>query len=259
MTSWLHFIGSRVYGMRRFEHEAKKIGAQRGLPFSVIRGPAELGEEATMEYGDRVLVAEYKTIQPRRKGTTGRKPKAVPTATVFGYFRVDSFVWADIPDALRTEVLKHLDIVDIIPAKEDTQEDRACGSYGMGPMTIINDNLADVAGIIENVFIAAGVDPNSYKYLVRGRYEGFKNPAVIRGQKFFHGYKRLDDKATKALGLYAWGDMTGPKGVQLKGKKEAKPGVLQIFNYSKRRYVPKAERDAIDKVLEEEVKEARRP
>lgn len=251
MTTWLHFVGSRVYGIRRFEHEAKKLGAQRGAPFSVVQ---------LAEFGDRALVGEFRNVPFERKvkkkgGGTYKRTQYTPTATVFGYFSLNTLVWSNLPTEIREAVLKHVTVLKVGGPETAGHVDRMCGSYDVGPAIYVEEGLGDLAGIIENVMVEQGEDPNDYKWLLGGKYHPIEPALVMKNQPFFHGYKNLTG-VEKYEELVRWAASNAEAPGYIEAKQEH--AILQVFNYGKRRYVPKEEAEAIDKLIAAEVQEARR-
>jgi len=211
MKYWLHFIGNRLYGIKRFIAEARRLGVQRAVPFHQLKH---------FRYNDVVLLATYNKIEDE------------DVAHVFGYFRITGLVY-NLEEA-NEKLLEKLDIVKTVDCGGKT-ETRACGSYCVGSAYIVNDDLPEIYEKAKETCKEAKVDPNKYKWFLKGPLIVLDEPVILRGQKFFRGYRQ----------------------VEIEGLEIPKPSgesryLIWIYDYKQRKYLPKRERDRLDHVLLDE-------
>jgi len=128
---WLHYIGGRLYTKRSFIAEANRHGVCRTLPISVVK---------SLKWNEIILLAFYK---PKVKGS-----KAGGTAEVFGYFRA-SRINHNLPLELTKKLLDELDVEST--ATGGYRVDRRCGSYYVGAIIYVRNELDETVRAIEEV------------------------------------------------------------------------------------------------------------
>ena len=208
-------MGSGLYGSRRFLAESKRLGVQRAVQFYQLQN---------FKWGDPIFLAEHVVVNDK----SGEKP--LSTAVGFGYFQVESLVY-QLPDQVKEKIAENLTIVSLV--QSSGLETRACGSYMMAGGYEVTDSLQDIVGYITEACKGCGVEPRGFKYFLRGSIHVLDDPVIIHNQPFFRGYKKIDLPDFK---------VTRPK-----GKK-----VLNIYNYNRRMYLKKKEREAMDSILLDE-------
>lgn len=224
MKMLLHMTGSGLYGHLRFEREAKRLGVQRAIQFYLLK---------TVKFGDPVLLAEHVTNPAEYLGIPIRpKKKDENIAVGYGYFRVEGVV-ESLPAEIREKMVSKLHVVSEVGASG--LETRACGSYVMAGGYVITDSIEDIVGYIEDACKEADVNPNGFKYFIRGSFVKLDDPVIIHNQGFFRGYKRVD------LPKFEFGRLP----------KNAKK-VLNVYDYKRQFYLTKKERNAMDTTLLDE-------
>ena len=211
----LHFVGNGLYGSKRFTAEARRIGVQRAVPFVQLQN---------FKWGDPIVLAEHVSTQNAESNLMES------VAVGFGYFQVENVVY-QLPENIKAKVVEQLNVVGTV--ESSGLETRACGSYILGGGYTVTDSIQDIVGYIETVCKAEKKDPREFKYFLRGAIKTFDEPTIIHNQPFFRGYKKVD--------------LPDFKFQRTKSKR-----VLNIYNYSRRMYLKKKEREALDSTLLDE-------
>src|SRR5438132_5500549 len=146
----LHFIGSGLYGAKRFINEAKRLGVQRVVPFSVLR---------KLTWGSIILLGEHSKVPIDQNSSEN-------IATIFGFFGVRGIV-DNLPDEVKESLIESLDIVKVADggAKRVT---RGCGSYIVTASLIVRDSLAQLVQKIEGACEENGVNVGDCRFFLSG-------------------------------------------------------------------------------------------
>jgi len=166
----------------------------------------------SLEFGQPILLAHY----------CGRRSGA---AEVFGYFTVTG-VTHNLPENIAKDLLKKVDVVKVNSAP--TTVHRACGSYTVGSTAYINETLKNLVEKIKQICGEHDVDPKKFKWFINGEYHPFKNSVVLTPIKFTRGYMKVDIE-----------------GLDLKQQQIEDKNMVWIFDYERRAYLSKKERDAL--------------
>ena len=208
MTTYLlHFVGSRLYPIKRFLRESERLGVNRAVPFSVLH---------SIKWGDVVLLAEHSKVPVGENEPSAKVKRDIekspstpssessdfeghgdgssqPTegiATIFGFFRVTSLV-DNLPDKVKNDLMKTLRIVSV--SKDPPKlVMRGCGNYTLVGGVVVEDPIAEVAEKIAVACEKAGINVNSCKFFLAGVLELLEQPVVLRGRAFFQGYAKVD-------------------------------------------------------------------
>ena len=164
------------------------------------------------EFGQPVLLAYY----------CGKESS---TAEVFGYFTVTG-VSHNLPEEVTGDLLEKVDVVKIDNTPKTVC--RACGSYTIGSTAYINESLKDLIEKIKEACEKHNVDPNKYRWFITGLYHPFRNSIVLTPIKFTRGYMKVD-----------------VEGLDLEEQQVTNENLVWIYDYEKRRYLSKRERDAL--------------
>lgn len=245
----LHFAGSGLYNKSRFINEARRIGVQRACAWPALQ---------KIVWGQTILVAEYRKkpaqICDQCKGEggfpnfedhklestevcdkcDGKKITApeTPIAEIYGYFHVSELSYQLPPDVLQA-LEKKLDVVDIQMGGSGMAETRACGSYVTGPCTVVRDSIESIVKKIGEAARECGKNPLRFKYFLKGQFKVLPSPIVLEPCSFQRGYKKVSVPL----------DIEG---------EEPRKAVFTLYDYSRKKYMKKEERDAADKVMMDE-------
>jgi len=142
-TFKLHYIGKEMYNIDVFEREAQRHGVQRAVSFSQLK---------TLKFGIPVLLASYikpipttNTEQISKKGISS----VLPSAEVFGYFTLDG-ISHNLPKDLSQLLQSKLSIIKT--EESPFSVSRACGSYSVGSITYIKEDLSTLLKKIQELF-----------------------------------------------------------------------------------------------------------
>jgi hypothetical protein len=225
---YLHYIGTQLYGTKRFLNESKRIGAQRTILFDILKN---------LHFGDKVLLAEHRKIE--QIGADGiQLPEKKQLASVFSFLRVNGLSH-NLPQEISEEVVKRLHVAEVLTA-EPMAEDRACGSYSIIGGVAVLDDIPTICAVIKTVAAEKGLTnlKGGAKFFVRGEVVPLKTPIVLEDLKHTRGYQKVKLPAKDLVF-----DTTGT---------EQKQQVFQISNYERRMYMKKEEGEAYDKALLDE-------
>lgn len=165
-TFKLHYIGTSMYNPDVFIREAQRHGVQRAISFSQLK---------TLKFGTPILLAHFirggvaqsgrvsDNVSAKHRNTevlgsspstsvqldTGSNPVPTSSAEVFGYFTVDG-ISHTLPKDLSLSLQSQLHII-----KEDNSPfsvSRACGSYSVGSIVFIKEDLPTLLKRIEELF-----------------------------------------------------------------------------------------------------------
>jgi len=228
----LHYIGSQLYGIPRFVAESKRIGAQRTCTFGIL---------SKLHYGDKILLAQHQKLEQVDQ-VTGAKKDPIPTAIVFGYLRVNGMTH-NLPKEVSEQVLKRLHVDEYeAPAGGGMEESRACGSYMVGGVAYVQENIPEICSVIEAVCKEQGIahDRKPVKYFVRGTVTTFDKPLVLEDTPFTRMYLKVKLNKNE---------------VDLSGGEAPKHAIFQISNYERREYMKKEDGAAYDRALLDEYTE----
>ena len=212
---WFHFVGRGLYGTRRFIAEARRLGVSRAISWASLVKLAEDG------WGTPVLLAEYRRVQEGDQEAEG--------AVVFGYFYVRGL---NIPQTVSEKLLPKLNISAYQGGGGVVH--RLCGSYSIGGSYVVEDSLKELVGKIREACRELGVNPVRLNVFVTGQLHLLPSPVILRGQKFFRGFRKVQIE-----------------GLDL-SKVDVEPYLTFIYDYQRRRYLPKEERDRFDHLLLDE-------
>ena len=198
---WLHYVGKGLYSIDKFEKETKRFGVQRAIPFYMLK---------KFQWGDIILLAHWVKTEDN-KGQ----------AEVFGYFIVNS-ITHNLPKDINKELLEKLDVVSI--ASPGTKyENRACGGYFLGSITYVKDNPDDIEAKTKEVCKEMEINPNNFKWFLRGPYRPLKRTILLKPAKFSRGYFKVSIEKFSPDTL-----------------RETEPGsLIWIYNYKQRTYLRK--------------------
>jgi len=200
---WLHYIGVGIYRREIFEREAVKLGVQRAIGFNLL---------SSLEFGQPILLAHY----------CGR---GSDTAEVFGYFTVTG-VSHNLPKEVASELLETVNVVKV--DSTPVAVTRACGSYVVGTTAYIDETLESLVDKIKQACEKHGINPNNFKWFIKGEYHPFKNSIVLTPIKFTRGYMKVKIE-----------------GLDLKQQQIEDRNMVWVFDYERRMYLTKRERDAL--------------
>lgn len=227
-----------MYSPKRFVNEARRLGVQRAIAWPTLQ---------TITWGQTILAGEYtktrsKCSKPHDEpsaglmaenkcdGCGGKGYTETPVASIFGFFQVDGLSY-ELPPEMEKLVASKLDIVKVVPPPPAANEQRACGSYGIGGSAYVNDSIEQIVAKIRESAKELKMNPMKFKYFLRGRFQEVGAPIVLEPCEFQRGYKR----------------------VQVEGltveQQTPKKAVFALYDYSRRKYMPKAERSKEDNVL----------
>ncbi|MBW2675667.1 MAG: hypothetical protein JRD89_20050 [Deltaproteobacteria bacterium] len=204
-TFWLHYVGKRLYSIDHFEKEARRYGVQRAVPFYQIR---------KFRWGDRILLAHWLD----------------GNAEVFGYFTVEA-ITHNLPDEVTEELIDKLDVISISKGTPK-YERRFCGGYYIGGSVLIKNSVEDLHGKIKEICERSGIDPNSVKWFLRGKYTKLVNSVVLSPAKFTRSYMKVEiegldlDSADLSSGVLVW-----------------------VYNYTQRKYFRKGEEKLLETTI----------
>ena len=209
----MHYVGSGLYGIRRFINEAKRIGVQRAIPFNMLRH---------VKWGEPILLADHKKVPV----TPDEK---MPVAMVFAYFKVDSLSYQLDPDVKEKLLSKVTIVSSSMPQRE--HEQRACGSYDVGMSFEIKESIEEVVQKIEEACLECKKSINNFKYFLKGEIKVLDAPIIMRNTKFNRGYRKVTLDGLKL------------------DKEKPKKALFFLNNYSRRMYMTKDDEKAYDNVL----------
>lgn len=264
----LHYVGKGMYNITSFENEAKRLGVQRALSFSQLK---------TLKFGDVILLARFipekpvmeidlKQIPPK---LTGKQLSSIPPqAEVFGYFTVDG-ISHNLPKEETQTLTNKLDIVEVDNTPFGVS--RACGSYSVGSVAYIRDNLETLLQKIENTFTVHKeklTEPcltpegvldfcNCHKCTHGDPLECIgtfcdhctsTNFSAINSHKWFINgkYYPLTSFILSPAKFLRGIQTVKIKDLNLKTQRQANSAVVWIYNYRQRHYLPKARRNKLE-------------
>ncbi|MEM4534981.1 MAG: hypothetical protein QW764_02935 [Desulfurococcaceae archaeon] len=200
---WFHYVGRGLYSIDNFIKEAKRHGVQRAVPFHMIK---------KFKWGDRVLLAHWISGPERGKGQ----------AEIFGYFTVESVV-TNLPQDVEANLIGNLKVVEIVETKKPIFEHRLCGTYFIGGVAYVDEPLDSLAKKAHSVCRSSGVDPNKYKWFLRGPFRAIPT-LVLMDAKFVRGFVRVNIQ-----------------GLDLEALKNPPPAhsLVWIYDYKQRTYLRK--------------------
>jgi len=166
---WIHYVGKGLYSIERFEAEVKRYGVQRAIPFHMIKN---------FHWGDTVLLAHW----------TYDKGENYGYAEVFGYFTVDSIV-QNLPEEIKEKLVEKLEVVSV-ESENPKYENRVCGGYFLGAKIYVKDSIESLVDKVKRTCEECGVDPNSFKWFLRGRYTPMKS-FILSPAKFTRSYMKI--------------------------------------------------------------------
>jgi hypothetical protein len=204
VEAWLHYVGRKTYrNCDYFEQEAKRLGVQRAVPFYMLKN---------FKWGERVLLATWLYDKENQRGS----------AEVFGYFTVDSIV-QNLPKEVVDKLLQKLD-VESVSSGESTFERRRCGDYSIRSTIFVRDSVEDLAEKAKEACRECGVDPNDFKWFLRGSYTPVES-FLMTPARFTRSYIKVSFVSTE-------GDAEPT---------ESKKSLVWIYDYRQRGYVKKSE------------------
>lgn len=136
----LHYIGKGLYTVNIFEHEAKKYGVQRAVSFSQLK---------TLKFGTPILLASFSTQPKLEPVPSTDKVKKEGVAEVFSYFTFNG-ISHTLPKELSQLLQSKLTIIKT--EESPFSVSRACGSYSVGGIAYIKEDLKTLLEKIEEVF-----------------------------------------------------------------------------------------------------------
>jgi len=202
---WLHYIGSKLYPISRFEHEARRLGVQRTIPFHQLKN---------FRWGTPILLAVH---IPSKNGGEGQ-------AEVFGYFVVSGLTTSFSLEGLPIRMRK--------VSEGGHTESRACGSYTVGASYAVEEDLPEICEKIANYCKERAIDPNAYKWFLKGEYHRLEYGVILNPAKFARGYMKVKIKGAEGLD-------------KLLSTAET-PTAIYICDYKRRQYLPKREAQGLD-------------
>ncbi|MEM2677565.1 MAG: hypothetical protein QXU62_02885 [Thermofilaceae archaeon] len=200
---YLHYVGKRLYNCERLAREGRRYGVQRAVPFRQLKG---------MRWGEPVLLAFWKMSRE----LNGERNLAKGVARVFGFFTIER-VSHTMPEELSRELNSRLDVV--MELNGGWTEHRYCGSYTVGGLVEVRDELEEIAEKAEEVCQAHGVRPERFKWFISGGFKPLQKPLVLCPAPFTRSYMKV-----KLDGLELH-------------RAVAQGGVMWLVDYQQRRYV----------------------
>lgn len=229
----MHYIGSKMYGIKRFINESKRMGVQRVIPFRMLKN---------IQWGQPILCAEYQPVEENIlvAQMDDLKLNAVvkkPVASLFGYFNVNSISYSKLPDNIRAKIFEKLDVISFKDLEVDNNmidEERSCGQYSIGGVATVTNTFEEIIDAIKQVCEDEKINPNDYKYFLKGDFTQFNKPKILYGRKFSRGYSKvqIEDFDIKEI--------------------EAEKTMFFLADYEKRKYLRKGDKDRLDRVVEDE-------
>jgi hypothetical protein len=201
---WLHYIGKGLYSIGSFEDEAQRYGVQRSIPFFFL---------SKFKWGDVVLLAQWLN----------------GNAEVFGYFRVEAVV-DNLPLNVKNLLNSKLDVVGV-ESSGGKFEARLCGSYMIGLVVSVKDDLESYFYKVVEACREAKVNPNDYKWFIRGTYIPISS-FLLSPSVFTRSYVKVE---IEDLNLETFED-----DVELRVKAS-----IWIFDYKQRKYIAKRVREVL--------------
>lgn len=203
---WLHYVGTGLYNRSVFENEAKRLGVQRAIGFSLL---------GSFEWGTPVLLAHH------------RKSEGGGEAEVFGYFTINGVSHGFLGEEVEKLLHDKLDIVKESGGKAKTVS-RACGNYAVGGVSYIRDSLQELVRKVQEACDEAGVNPNVVKWFLNGVYHPFESSMKLSPAKFARGFFRVQ-----------------LEGFSLEAEKEEERSLAWIYDYERKTYLSRKRRDAL--------------
>ena len=215
---WLHFVGRGLYGTRRFIAEARRLGVSRAISWAQLVKLAEDG------WGTPVLLAEYRRVQEGDQEAEG--------AVVFGYFRVRGIL---LPADISKKVLERIRAIAV--GGGGYRVNRVCGSYIVTGSWQVQDDLKTIVEKIREACRELKRNPAGLSVMLMGPFYQLTTPVILRGQRFFRGFRKVEIEDLE---------------VEPTKEDVSVPVLTFIYDYQRRRYLPKAERDRLDHLLLDE-------
>ena len=167
---------------------------------------------SSLKFGQPILLAYY----------CGR---GSDTAEVFGYFTVTG-VSHNLPKKVTDELLKTVNVVKI--DSTPVAVSRVCGSYTVGSTAYIDETLESLVEKIKQACEKHDVDPKKFKWFIKGEYHPFKTSMTLTPIKFTRGYMKVKIKD-----------------LDLKQQQIETRNMVWVFDYERRMYLTKREKDAL--------------
>ena len=151
----IHYIGKGLYDINSFKKEAKKYGVARALPSTIIK---------TLKWGDKIYLATYE--------------KSRGVAIIFGYFIIQGINYNGserLKQAVRSD--ERLKVVHEQYSGREVK--RRCGSYQIGSVTYVDNELKELVEIIEDnavIETEKAVIKEQFKIFVTGRF--YETPLI---------------------------------------------------------------------------------
>lgn len=175
----VHFVGLRYYTVKSFIEEAKAMGVSRAFPPNVLK---------RFNWGDVVFLA----IHVKEQSEDGKK--TIPTAVVFGFFRIE---WVQFKGTPRLHAAVANDPrlkAKHYPLPAPVHESRGCGEYAITGVTSVGKDvtLADLVLVIQEHAKRFG---DKFKLMAGGTFYELE-PAKLPGVKFTQNvtWVRLTDE-----------------------------------------------------------------
>lgn len=165
---YLHYIGRRYYTMETFIEEAKKFGVSRAVPLHQLK---------KLHWGDKIYTAFY---QKDDKG---------PYALVFGYFPVLglNITNSEVKERMKQDK-RYREVRHEVVSGGGARVTRGCGSYSIGSVSYVDNDVSELAEIIEDASKELGVKT---KVMAASPYFYTVGPFKVRGVPFSRGLLRV--------------------------------------------------------------------
>jgi len=164
----VHFVGLRYYTVKSYVEEAKRLGVSRALPVNVLK---------RFNWGDPIFLA----IHVKEQSEDGKE--VIPTAVVFGYFRIGWLQFKATPRVHQAVAndprlnAKHYALPSVI------HENRGCGEYDVVGVTTVGKEVT-LPMLISVIREHAKRFGDKVKVMVGGVFEEIDPPLKLRGVKF---------------------------------------------------------------------------
>ena len=166
MKLYLHYVG-KIYSVRKFIAEARRYGVSRCLPASIVKH---------LKWGQPILLAKYR----RTEDGTGE-------AVVFGYFTISRLRHANMTAEAERELRSRLRVRGVIDSGPQLVC-RGCGSYYVGGLVLVEDEVDEIVEKAEEVAENYGI---RIKWFVEGEFRPL-GPLILRPAKFSRGLVKVE-------------------------------------------------------------------
>lgn len=150
----IHYIGKGLYDINSFKKEAKKYGVARALPSTIIK---------TLRWGDKIYLAIHE------------KSRAI----IFGYFIIQGINYNG-SERLKQAVRGDGRLKVVHEQYSGKEVKRRCGSYQIGSVTYVDNELKELVEIIEDnaviIETEKAVIKERFKIFVTGRF--YETPLI---------------------------------------------------------------------------------